>query len=216
MNRIVLLSFLLSISIHIRGQFSDVDIVSVKGLNLGLEKNSSIIADYSFGNGIHVNVKHTAIADELSRQSWRVSASYNADLRYVQATGTPFITSDWKTSFYNLGFSLKLRNLWRDDNFKIGAEYVPYYDNELKFQNGWAIGAELRLYKHISLFAEYGRRPDYRIAYERMYLGFDISVMNLCVKPMIEIPSYDSGIRWTHSKIVVSMYYTFGQQDHNQ
>lgn len=207
---IVFLLFLCSISCY--GQFSDY-IVDVNKLSMGLEKNNSLWVDYGFKNGINVNFKHTAIADELSLQSWRISALCSSDLKIVRAIVTSFVTSDWHTSFYNIGLSLKLSNLYKDNIVKLGAEYVPYYDKDLKFQNGWAVGAQTRLYKQISLFLEYGRKPDYRIAYERLYLGFDISAMDLRVKPMIEIPSYDSGIRWTHSKIVVSMYYTFGYRN---
>jgi hypothetical protein len=209
MNRIIIIFLLIFVSIQSHGQFSDIDLVNVNGLTIGLEKNNSIWAGYGFKNGIHVIAKHTAIADELSRQSWRISALYGVDLKIVQAVATPFISSDWKTTFYNVGLSLKLRNLWKDNFVKIGAEYIPYYDRDLKFQHGWAVGVQTKLYKQISLFAEYGRKPDYRIAYERMYLGFDIKAKDLCIKPMIEIPSYDSGIRWTHSKIVVSMCYCF-------
>ena len=104
---------------------------------------------------------------------------------------------------------MKLRNLWNDNIVKIGAEYIPYYDKDLKFQHGWSVGAQTKLYKQISLFAAYGRKPDYRIAYERLYFGFDFEYKELWVKPMAEIPSYDSGIRWSHSKIVVSMSYNF-------
>ncbi len=210
MSKICILFTFLLISVHCYSQFSDLDMVHVDGLSVGLEKNNSILAGYGLKNGIHVLAKHTAIADELSRQSWRISALYGADLKILQIMASPFFSSDWKTTFYNLGLSLKLRNLWKDNIVRIGAEYVPYYDTDLKFQHGWSVGGQARLYKQISLFAEYGRKPDYRIAYERMYWGFSIPVTNLCVKPMIEIPSYDSGIRWSHSKIVISMYYDFG------
>jgi len=207
MSRYILVFLLFLFSVYCHGQFSDVYIVNVKGLSIGLEKNSSVWADYGLKNGIHVNVKHTAIADELDKQCWRISAMYGTDLKVVQAIASPFVTSDWYTSFYNAGMSLKFRNLWKEDIIKIGVEYVPYYDKELKFQNGWSVGVQTKLYKKISILAEYGRKPDYRIAYERMYLGFDITTKDLSVMPMLEIPSYDSGIRWTHSKIVVSMYY---------
>ena len=209
MNRVLFLFLLMFVSVQSHGQLSDINIVNVSGLTVGLEKNYSIWVDYGFKNGIHINAKHSVIADKLSKQSWRLSASYSVNINIIQATATPFISSDWFTSFYNMGFSVKLVNLWKDNIVKIGAEYIPYYDKDLKFQHGWAVGAQTKLYKQISLFAEYGRKPDYRIAYERMYLGFDIKTRDLCVKPMIEIPSYDSGIRWTHSKIVVSMCYSF-------
>lgn len=209
MSRFRFLFFFLLLSVHCQAQFSDLNIVDENGLTVGLEKNTSVWADYGFKNGIHVRVKHTAIVDDLERQNWRVLASYSTKMKVVQAIASPFVTSDWYTSFYNVGFFLKLRNLWRDDIIKIGVEYIPYYDKDLKFQNGWAVGAQMRIYKQIALFAEYGRKPDYRIAYEKMYFGSDITVKDLCVKPMIEIPSYDSGIRWTHSKIVVSMSYSF-------
>lgn len=207
MSRYIFVFFLFLCSVHCHGQFSDVCVSNVRRLSIGLEKNNSVWADYGFKNGIHVNIKHTAIADDLDRQSWRVSASYGTELKVVQTNASPFVTSDWYTSFYNFGLSLKIWNLWKDKTVKVGVEYIPYYDKDLKFQNGWAIGAQTRLYKQISIFAEFGRKPDYRIAYERMYLGFDITAKDLCVKPMIEIPSYDSGIRWNHSKVVVSMYY---------
>ena len=209
MNRTRILIVFLLLSVRGFAQFSGFNMVNVDGLSVGLEKNNSVWADYAFKNGFHINIKHTAIADELSRQSWRISALYGMDLKVVQAVATPFVTSDWKTSFYNFGLSLKFRNLWKDKIVKFGVEYIPYYDKELRFQNGWAVGTQVRLYKQVSCFTEYGRNPDYRIAYERMYLGFVIEAKDLCVKPMLELPSYDSGIRWTHSKIVVSLYYNF-------
>lgn len=209
MSKLIPLFAFILMPFHCHGQFSDLNMADVYGICVGLEKNNSVWANYGFNNKIHINFKHTAIADELSRQSWRISASYSTDWKVVQVIVNPFVTSDWKISFYNLGSSIKMRYVWKDI-VKVGAEYVPYYDKDLKFKHGWSVGALVRLYKQVSCFAEYGRKPDYRIAYERMFMGFDIPVMNLCVKPMIEVPSYDSGIRWTHSKIVVSLYYAFG------
>lgn len=206
MNRFFIILFFLTPNLC-HGQSSDSYIAHLEGISVGIDKNNSVWADYGLKNGIHINFKHTVIADELSKQSWRISALYSKDLKVVQTVIAPFVTSDWYTSFYNVGLAIKLRNLWKDNIIKIGIEYIPYHDMDLKFQNGWAVGLAKRLYKQASLFLEYGRKPDYRIAYERLFVGFDIIAKDLCVKPMIEIPSYDSGIRWNHSKVVVSMYY---------
>lgn len=210
MNKLILtIGTMLFLSIKAFAQFSDSDLRETDGLSVGIEKNNSGWIDYGLKNGLHVNVKHTLIADKLPRQSWRVSASYNFAPKYVLVSVAPFVTSDWYTSFVNIGSSIKVSNLWRADQFMIGAEYVPYYDSDLKFQNGWAFAAQARIHKNISLFAEYGRKPDYRIAYERAYLGFEVKVLDLNVKPMLEIPVYDSGVRFDHSKIQVSACYTF-------
>ena len=207
MNKFIYFVVFFLISIHCHGQTSDIEISHLEGFSVGIEKNNSIWTSYGFRNGIHINFKHTAIADELSKQSWRISALFAKELKVVQAIAAPFVTSDWYTSFYNVGMSIRIRNTWKDDVVKIGIEYIPFHDNDLKFQNGWAVGLEKRLYKQTSLFLEYGRKPDFRIAYERLFVGFDIIAKDLCVKPMIVIPSYDSGIRWNHSKVVVSMSY---------
>lgn len=209
MSRISFLFFIFLVYAPCYAQFSNLDVIGLEGLTVGLEKNNSLWADYGFRNGIHVNFKHTVYADKLSKQSWRVSVLYSKDFKIIQTAATAFVTSDWQTSFHNIGCSLRLRNLWKEDIVKIGVEYIPYYDNDLKFQNGWSAGTQIRLYKQISFLAEYGRKPDYRIAYKRMYLGFDFSELNLCVRPMLEIPFYDSGLQWNHSKVVVSMFYNF-------
>lgn len=210
MNKLILtVGTMFFLSINAFAQFSDTDLRETDGLSVGIEKNNSGWIDYGLKNGLHVNVKHTLIADKLPRQSWRVSASYNLAPKYVLVSVAPFVTSDWYTSFVNIGSSIKVSNLWRADRFMIGAEYAPYYDSDLKFQNGWAFAAQVRIHKNISLFAEYGRKPDYRIAYERAYLGFEVKVLDLNVKPMLEIPVYDSGVRFDHSKIQVSACYTF-------
>lgn len=210
MNKHILtIGIMFFLSINALAQFSDTNLRETDGLSVGIEKNNSGWIDYGLNNGLHANIKHTLIADKLPRQSWRVGASYNFAPKYVQVNVAPFVTSDWYASFVNVGSSIQVSNLWMADRFMIGAEYVPYYDSDLKFQNGWAFAAQARIHKNISLFAEYGRKPDFRIAYERAYLGFDIKVLDLNVKPMLEIPVYDSGVRFDHSKIQVSACYTF-------
>lgn len=190
-------------------QSSGLNVIGLEGITIGLEKNNSIILDYGFRHGIHISFKHTVYADKLSKQNWRVSVMYSKKLKIIQTAANAFVSSDWCTSFYNIGCSLKLSNLWEEDIAKIGLEYIPYYDKDLKFQNGWSAGAQIKIYKQISFLAEYGCKPDYRIAYKRLYMGFEFSALNLCVKPMLEIPFYDSGLKLNHSKVVVSMFYNF-------
>ncbi len=217
MNKLYLtLLSLLCLCSNVWAQFSDSDLRPVNGLSIGLEKNNSLWVDYGFEKGIHLNVKHTAIADKLPRQSWRIGASYNFTPKYIQLNLNPFITSDWYASFVNVGCSFKLSNLLKDDKFKIGAEYMPYYDNDLTFQNGWSIAAQVHVYKALSLLSEFGRKPDYRIAYKRFYIGLEAKISDLSVKPLLEIPIYDSGVRFDHSKIVVSCFYTFHSKKRNR
>lgn len=210
MNKIVIILLAsLCFCSNVLAQFSDSDLRKVEGFTIGVEKNNSGWIDYRFKHGIHLNVKHTLIADKLPRQSWRIGASYNFEPKYIQLNLNPFITSDWYASFVNVGCSMKLSNLLKEDKFKIGVEYLPYYDNDLSFQNGWSVAAQVHLYKAISMLSEFGRKPDYRIAYKRLYFGFEAKISELCVKPLLEIPLYDSGVRFDHSKIAISTYYTF-------
>lgn len=209
MNRTVSVFILVLLGIPLFAQYSDSDLKSRDGVSIGIEKNNSVWLDYCFKKGFHICLKHTAIADKLHRQSWRMGASYDLTPKYVKINLNLFLTSDWYTSFVNTGCSFKLTNQWKGDVFRIGVEYVPYYDNDLKFQYGWAVAAQVRVHKDMSLFAEYGRKLDYRILYQRAYVGFEIKVAALYVKPMLEIPVYDSGIRFDHSKVVISTFYTF-------
>lgn len=190
-------------------QFSNTDLRYTYGMIVGIEKNNSVWLDYGFDKSFHINIKHTAMADKLYRQSWQISGSYNITPKHIQVNLSPFLTSDWYGTFVNYGCSFRLSNLWRKERFMLGIEYVPYYDNELRSQNGWALAAQVKVQKDISFFTEYGRKPDYRIAYKRVYSGFEIIVADLYVKPMLEIPIYDSGLRLDHSKLVVSMFYSF-------
>ena len=209
MNRIVIFLLMLCLYSSIYAQYSNSDLRKVDGLSLGLEKNNSVWLDYGFKRGFHIHVKHSAIADKLPRQSWQIGASYNYWRKDIGFCLSPFLTSDWYVSFVNWGCSFKLSSFWKKEVIKVGIEYLPYFDSDLKFQNAWAVAAQTLLHKNISLFAEYGRKPDYRIAYKRAYLGFEMKAAELYVKPMLEIPIYDSGIRFDHSKIVVSLFYNF-------
>lgn len=214
MNRLFLILLpLLCFYSNVFAQFSDSDLRQVDGFSIGIEKNNSGWIDYGFKSGFHINVKHTLIADKLPRQSWRIGGSYNITPKYIQFNISPFVTSDWYFDSANIGSSFKLSNFWKEDRFKIGAEYVPYYDSELNFQNGWAVAAQARISNVISILFEYGRKPDYRIAYKRAYFGFDLKVLDLDVKPMLEIPVYDSGLRLDHSRVVISTFYTFKKKD---
>lgn len=207
--RLILCLLIISKACLSYAQFTETNLKDVEGLSVGLEKNTSLWLDYGFKSGVHVKMKHTAIADNFSRQMWRAEVAYDFSNKYFAIHANPFVASDWKTSFVNIGSYLSINNIWKNDFFQIGAEYVPFYDSELKFQNGWAAAAQVSLFKDVSLFAEYGKKPDYRIAYQRLYMGLTFKVLNLMVKPMLEVPFYDSGLQIDHSKVVVSFSYSF-------
>lgn len=91
----------------------------------------------------------------------------------------------------------------------LGLSYIPYYDLELKVNNGWSVSSKINIIDNISFVAEYGSVPDYRIAYKRLYLGVIFKVKNLVVYPMSEILLYESEPHLSHSQVVVSMCYAF-------
>lgn len=190
-------------------QFSESDLRMVTGLSVGLEKNNTGWIDYGFSSGFHINVKHTLTPIELVEQNWGIGLSYNHKFNFFQFSFSPSITSNWNTSFINIGGALKLSNLWKYNIIKLGIEYIPYYDTDLKFQNGWALAAQTKIHKDISIFCEYGKKADYRIIYKRIYAGFEVKLLDLCVKPLLQIPIYYSGMKLTQSQILVSAYYTF-------
>lgn len=204
---IILLLLLLPICTH--AQVSELMYGRSQGITLGLEKNNTVFLKYNWRNGFSVGAKHTVIVDKVEYQSFRIEGGYTWNNNYITLNATPFVTSDWKGSFYNAGASLGLLSNYYSKYARIGAEYVPYYDSDLKMQHGWAVKGLVNVTKEIALLAEYGRKPDYRIAYKRMYTGVMFQVENLTVMPMLEIPIYDGGLHASHSSVVVNLAYRF-------
>jgi len=190
-------------------QFSETDLRTVTGLSVGLEKNNIGWVDYGFNSGFHINIMHTIAPRELNEQNWRFGISYNRGFKYLQIALSPFMNSNWNLSFANVGTSIKVSNFWKHNLFRLGVEYIPHYDTNIKFHNAWAFAVQAKLFKNISILCEYGEKPDYRIAYKRIYAGFEVKVLNLYLKPLLEIPIHDSGIKLKSSRVLVSAYYTF-------
>lgn len=183
-----------------------------QGITIGLEKNSSVFLEYNWKQGFHVGAKHTVIVDKVEYQSLRIEGGYTWMNDYVHLDASPFVTSDWKGSFYNVGLRIGALSNYYSKYVRIGAEYVPYYDSDLKMQHGWAVMGQVNVTKEVALLAEYSRKPDYRIAYKRFYTGAKFHVKNLSVIPMLEVPIYDGGLHASHSSVVVNLAYTFAKR----
>lgn len=190
-------------------QFSSPIPSKNNGVTIGLKKNYSAFIEYGWKSGFYMGAKHTVIADRVDYQSFRFVCGYGWTTPYVQFSISPFATSDWKSSFWNMGASLNVSCECFSGHVSMGAEYLPYYDSALDWQSGWALSGAVNLTKELSLIAEYSRRPDYRIAYRRVYVGASFHVSNLVVAPMVEFPLYDAGFHASHSSVIVSMAYRF-------
>lgn len=195
------------LSMNSFAQFSEMNMANAKGWSLGLVKNDMLFADYGLNNGLHFQLKQSLIADELKQEYDVLSVSYKLPVSAVELLAEAFAGTDWHGSYLNAGSRISIAG--GSEGFKIGAAVIPYYDSDLDYQTGWSFAASAKLYKDISLFGEFGRQPEYRIAYNRAYLGFDIKYAHLDIKPMLQIPCYDSGVRLDHSKVVVSLSYNF-------
>lgn len=206
-TRLVLIFSLITSSAFAQNtlQFPTAD----EGVTIGIEKNYSAAFEYDWKQGFFVGAKHTLVADKVDYQSFRAMGGYRWRNPYISISSTAFATSDWKASFGNVGAIVQVNSEYFSKYAKIGAEYIPYYDSGLGFQHGWSVSGEVNITRDISLLSEFGRKPDYRIAYKRVYAGAKFHVQNLTVVPMLEIPIYDSGLHASHSGIVVSMSYSF-------
>lgn len=209
MKKAFLALLLCFISLVANAQFSSPESIYGKGFTIGLEKNTSAFLEYEWQKGFFVGAKHTIIIDKVDYQSFRVEGGYNWDNKFVQMTAAPFVTSDWKGSFWNIGMNIMAISNYLSDYARIGAQYVPYYDNDLKMQHGWSVSGMVNITKEIALLAEFSRKPDYRIAYKRVYAGLSFHIKNLTVVPMVEFPIYDSEFHASHSSVVVNVAYTF-------
>lgn len=210
-NQLIILLFLL-LPICTDAQVPELMYGRNQGVTLGLEKNNSVFLEYILKNGFGVGVKHTVIVDKVEYQSFRIEGGYTWNNNYIALNASPFMTSDWKGSFYNVGTHLGVLSNYYSNYARIGAEYVPYYDSDLKMQHGWAVKGLVNVTKEMALLAEYSRKPDFRIAYKRMYAGAKFHVKNLTVTPMLEVPIYDGGLHASHSSVVVNLAYTFAKR----
>lgn len=174
-NQLIILLFLL-LPICTHAQVSELMYGRNQGVSLGLEKNNSVCLEYNWKNGFGVGVKHTVIVDKVEYQSFRIEGGYTWNNNYIALNAIPFVTSDWKGSFYNLGSHIGLLSNYYSKYARLGAEYVPYYDSYLKMQHGWAVKGLVNVIKEIALLAEFSRKPDYRIAYKRVYAGAKFQV----------------------------------------
>lgn len=193
-------------------QFSDIQIDSLRGVTIGIEKNEYLFADYGFKNDIHVGIKHSVKPEDEINQTVQMNASYTAHPYFLNVKVNPFLTTGWKMDYVSVGCRLQVTNSKWAEHVQLGASIIPYYDTDLKYRTCWEVGASVRIYKDIRVFAEMSDKPQYRIAYKRAYIGFDFKVANLQVKPSLQIPIYDSGMRLRHSKICISAAYTFNSR----
>lgn len=209
MRKLFFTIMLLCIPLIGNAQFSDATYLKKQGFSIGLEKNSTAFLDYEWSKGFFVEAKHTVIADKIKYQSFRIEGGYKWDNEYIQLSASPFVTSDWRGSFWNAGMKIGLISNYLSRFFRIGGQYVPYYDCDLKMQHGWSIAGLVNITKEIALFAEYCQKPESRVAYKKVYAGVSFNVRNLVVAPMIEIPIYDGGFHASHSSVAVNLAYTF-------
>lgn len=180
-----------------------------EGISLGLEKNKILFLEYA-KNGFSGRVKQTLTADKAKYQYFRIEGGYDFHTEFVDLSCDVFYSSEWHLESFTIGSQVTLISSIYDKYGNIAVRYVPYYDRDLKFHNGWSVSGKVNLTKSISLVAEYGNVPDFRIAYNRLYLGAIFTVKNLSVYPVLEIPLYENEIHLSHSQMVVSICYTFG------
>lgn len=192
---------------NVQAQFSEINYLNTKGGIAGIEKNSMVVLNYGFKNNIQLNLKHSMEANAMKYQYFQIGASYALNFGYVQLCANPFFSSDYRASYINTGTEVSVFSNWKKEYFRVGFSVIPCYDTDLKYQTCWAVAASVKLYREFSVFIEYSRKPEYRIAYKRGYAGLIFISGNICVKPMLRIPYYDSGLRFDHSKVVISMAY---------
>ncbi len=209
MKKLLFAVMLCCIPIIGNAQFSNSTYLMKQGISVGLEKNTTAFLNYEWNKGFFVKAKHTVIADRVKYQSFRLDGGYKWDNKYVQLAASPFVTSDWRGSFWNVGMEIGIISNYFSQYFRIGGQYVPYYDCDLNMQHGWSIAGLVNITKEIALFAEYCNKPEYRIAYKKVYTGISFNVKNLAVAPMIEIPIYDGDFHGSHSSVAVNLVYTF-------
>ena len=211
MYRWTIVGFIIIYSLDTYAQFSEINYLDVKGTSIGIEKNSMAVLDYGFKNDIHLNLKHSMEANTMKYQYFQIGAFYALNSTYVQLCINPFFSSDYQASYINAGMGISVLSNWKNEYFRIGFSIMPCYDTDMKYQTDWAVSVSFKLYREISVFMEYSRKPEYRIAYKRAYAGLVFRTGNICVKPMLRIPYYDSGLRLDHSKVVISMAYFFNK-----
>ena len=204
-----LLTLLLS-SITLKAQLTSPYSSCIEGISIGLETNRTFFVEYTKG-GFESRFKQSLTFDRACHQYLRVEGGYTMNAKVLDITCDLFYSSDWKFDKYNIGSQISLNSRVFDKYGNIAIRYVPYYDKELKFNQGWSVSGKFNVAKDISLVAEYGKVPDFRIAYKRLYLGTVFIIHNLSVYPLMEVPLYENEIHLSHSQIVVSMSYTFGK-----
>lgn len=197
--------------ISVKAQFISPVSSYIDGISIGIEKNKSFFIEYG-NKGFNARMKHTIIVDRIKYQNFRVEGGYFFNTKSVDLTCDLFYSSDWNFSNYNIGSQISLISRIFDKYGNIGISYVPYYDKELKFNNGWTVSGKVNATKEISFVVEYGKVPDYYIAYNRLYIGAILKVNNLSVYPLIEIPIYESESHFSHSQMLVSVCYTLGKK----
>lgn len=193
-------------------QFSDVNLDTLRGVTVGIERNEYLLADYGFSKGLHVGFKHTVKPEDEKNQTFQLNASYTARPKFMDITVNPFLTTSWNMDYTSFGCKIQVMSSLFTDRLQFGASIIPYYDTDLKYRSCWEAGISASIHNEIRIFAEVSDKPLYRIAYKRAYLGFDFKVANLQVKPSLQIPIYDSGMRLRHSKICISAAYTFNSR----
>ena len=180
-----------------------------KGFSLGIEKNSMGVINYGISDYLYFHLKHSLLADALKTQYIQLSSTIDFEKKNTKLQLMPFISFDYDASYFNYGCDFSLIQDFHVNETKIGVSFIPYYDTILKYSSGWAISGQTEIINDISFFVEYTRRPEYRIADKKMYLGFSFYSGKLIVKPMLKTPIYDSGIRLDHSQVILNFNYLF-------
>lgn len=208
--RKVILGFILSI---INTYFLNAQLISpastyIDGISIGIEKSKSLFIEYGY-RGFSSRFKHSVIADKVIYQNFRIEGGYSIQTNFIDLTCDLFYSSEWTFDNYNIGSQVTFISHLFNDYVNFGASYTPYYDNTYKYNNGWAFSGKITITNDISLIAEYGKIPEYRIAYRKIFLGINFIVQNLSVSPILEIPLYNNEPHLSHTQLIFNLCYVF-------
>lgn len=150
---------------------------------LGLRDTRFVNVNYTFANHYNVELEHSFYNEAFKLQHLRLSFTYMATIKHFTIKCKPYFGITYNAAYHDAGALVNAA--YRIGRVGLDATLNPHYDSGLKYKTCWGVGASCRVYKQLSIVAQYTTVPEYRQSENRFRAGFRIDVDRLWVMPLL-------------------------------
>ena len=173
---------------------------------IGMRDTRYLNINYTFATRFNAEFEHSVFAEKFKYQHVRFSGSYTLPVKNFEFQAKPYFGTLYDGDYYDVGAFLCVRyNVVKP--LMLCGTLNPHYDSGFSYKTCFMLGAECKVYKDLSVVAQYTTIPEYRQSEKRIRAGLKLDVGRLWVQPLLSIP-VESG-KTKSVRVAVSMGYQF-------